>query len=46
MVEIKFIIEVVLVIVSIVVVVWWIYTNYSSLMASLQTWINDVLGWS
>ncbi len=45
MVEIKFIVEVVLVVISLAVVLWWIYTNYSGLITALQNWIADVMGW-
>jgi len=45
MVEIKFIVEVVLVVISLAIVLWWIYTNYSSLVTAFQTWVSDVMGW-
>lgn len=42
--EIKFIVEVVLVVISLAIVLWWVFTNYSSLMTALQTWFSDLLG--
>ena len=43
MVEIKFIVEVVLVIISLAIVLWWIYTNYTSLLAAFQDWVSNVM---
>ena len=45
MVEIKFLVEVVLVAITLVVVLWWIYTNYNSLVVAFQNWVADVMGW-
>lgn len=44
MVEIKFIAEVVLVIIGLAVVLWWIYTNYSSLITAFVNWVSDMFG--
>jgi len=44
MVEIKFIVGVVLAVITLAIVLWWVYINYSSLVIALRTWISDVLG--
>jgi hypothetical protein len=44
MVTIKFIVEVVLVIVTLVIVLWWAYTNYNNLFASFIDWIRSLVG--
>jgi hypothetical protein len=44
MVTTKFIIEVVLVVLSLAVVLWWIYTNFSSLSAAFTNWLQSLVG--
>ena len=44
MVTTKFIIEVVLVVISLAVVLWWIYTNFSSLSTAFINWLEGLVG--
>jgi len=45
MVEIKFIVGVVLAVITLAIILWWVYTNYSSLLTAFQNWISDVMSW-
>ena len=45
MVTIKFIIEVVLLIVTLVIVLYWLYTNYSNILEAFMDWIKDMFNW-
>jgi len=44
MVTIKFIVEVVLIVITLAIVIWWVYTNYQSLMVIFEDWINSLIG--
>jgi hypothetical protein len=44
MVTIKFIVEVVLIVITLAVVIWWVYTNYESLITVLYGWIASMAG--
>lgn len=44
MVEIKFIIEIVLLVLTLVVVVWWLLTNWSNITTAFTSWIKSAIG--
>ncbi len=44
MVTIKFIVEVVLIVVTLAAVMWWVYTNYQNLLVIFSDWVNSLVG--
>jgi hypothetical protein len=41
----KFIIEVVLVVVVLAIVLYWLFTNYSTIKIVFEEWIKNVMKW-
>ncbi len=44
MVTTKFVVEVVLVVISLAIVLWWLYTNFSNLSDAFINWIQGLVG--
>lgn len=45
MVEIKFIIEILLLVITLVIVLYWVYTNYSNVVDAFIEWLREMLSW-
>ena len=45
MVEIKFIVELLLLIITLVIVLYWVYMNYGNIMDAFMNWIREMLEW-
>lgn len=43
MVTTKFIIEVVLVVLSLAIILWWLYNNFSSLSTAFTNWLQSLV---
>lgn len=45
MVEIKFIVEIVLLVITLAIVIYWVYTNYGNVMDTFLDWLSEMLSW-
>ena len=45
MVEIKFVVEMVLLIITLAIVIYWIYTNYGNVVEAFLDWLGEMLSW-
>ena len=45
MVEIKFIVELLLLIITLVIVLYWVYMNYGNVVDAFLNWIREMLEW-
>lgn len=45
MVTIKFIIEILLLVITLAVVLYWVYMNYGNVMDAFLNWIREMMSW-
>lgn len=45
MVTIKFIIEILLLVITLAIVLYWVYMNYGNVVDTFLNWIHEMLSW-
>jgi hypothetical protein len=45
MVETKFIIEILLLVITLAIVLYWVYVNYGNVLDAFFKWLSEMLSW-